>query len=341
MPVGSGLGGQFGWGVESTAGTPVTVTKFAEVETEDFKFEITSQQGEGLRAGGTAPLASRRVQTTKTVSGSVEMPFYNRGLGTLLKAAMGSSATSTLVLGSAYQQVHQPGDQQSAGSSLTVQVGRPNVAGTVTPFTYNGCKITGFEISGTVDDLLKLKVDFDGWNEATATALATASFPAVYPMHGAQMAVSLGGTVSTATSTMSVAGGAALSGVKGFTISASNPLKTDRFYANSSGVKAEQILNGWREYAIELDMDYIDRTTLYDSYVSGAAQVLKITFEGSIISGSDKDTVEIILPAIKWDEASLNLDGADVVPQKIKGRILDDGSNGFFQLRYKNADATI
>jgi len=173
----SGLVSQLGWGVESTAGTAVTVNKFQPHISESIKKELNRAQGEGLygSTNGVA-LISRHVTTTQTVNGDFEVELTDTGLGTLWRAALGSTTTPSVLSGAAYQAVFQPGDQMSAGSSLTMQVGRPQTNGTVKPFTWNGCKVTSFEFGGGITDPLNVKFGIDGWAETTATSLATASY---------------------------------------------------------------------------------------------------------------------------------------------------------------------
>lgn len=345
MPLVSGLAAQFGWGVESTAGTAVTVNKFQTHLSESIKKELARQQGEGLYSStNAAPRLDRHNVTTETVSGDFEIDVTDKGLGTLWRWGTGSTTTPTLLSGSAYEAVFAPGDQQSAGSSLTVQAGRPQISsGTVRAFTARGCKCTGFEVSGTATDPLTATFSLDGWTESTATALASASYSTTQTQFsGIHMSVSLGGTPSTSSGKTTISGGSALTGVKGASIKVSNPLATERYYANGAGVKAEQVVNGFREVTIELDMDFIERTTLYDLYTANTTTALQVTWAlPTAITGSYYPTLEFTFPATKLTSAEVTTDGPDLIPQKITATALWNGTDNFYQVRTISTDAAL
>jgi hypothetical protein len=346
MSFASGLVGQLGWGVEThgSHGTAVTVNKFAPVISEGINLEVNRAQGEGLHGStnGVA-LLSRHVTTTRSVSGDFSVEGTATGLGTLWRAALGSTTTPAVLSGAAYEAVFTPGSQQAAGSSLTIQAGRPQTNGTVRPFTWNGCKVTGFEIGGNVTDPLNVSFSVDGWNEATGTALAAASFPAnQYQFSGADLTVTLGGTASTGSGKVSVSGGTALAGVKGVTVSGTNSLASERFYANGGGIKAEQLVNGYREYTIELDMDFIDRTVLYDLFVANTTTTIQVAWQSpTAITGAHFPRLEVIVAAAKVTSGTVNLDGPDVLPQQITLTALSDGTNAPFQIRTVSTDTAL
>ena len=155
----SGLSGQVGAVAESTYGTPVTVTHFYEFLTENFQFNPNFLDGMGLKSGQAFNRASRTVQSQFDVNGDVTMEHtigsaanaVADSMGFWWKYALGSSVTTpTLVLGTAYKQVHTNGSK--AGQFLTVQVGRPQISGvTVQPFTYTGVKVTDWVAEGVAE----------------------------------------------------------------------------------------------------------------------------------------------------------------------------------------------
>jgi hypothetical protein len=340
----SGLVSQLGWGVESTAGTAVTVNKFQPHISESIKYELNRAQGEGLygSTNGVA-LLSRHVTTTGTVSGDFEIELTDKGLGTLWRAALGSTTTPAVLSGSAYEAVFTPGDQKSAGSSLTVQVGRPETGGTVRPFTWRGCKVTDFEFGGGITDPLNCKFSIDGWAEATGTSLATASYVSGQTQFtGAMLSVTVGGTPSTSSGKVSVSGGTALSGVKSVTVKGVNPLATERFYAGSSGVKSEQQVNGYREYTIELDMDFVDRTVLYDLMTANTTTAIQLAWTApTAITGAYYPMLEVTAATCKVTAAETNVDGTELTPQKVTLTALYDGTNPPFQIRTQSTDSSL
>ena len=339
----SGLVSQLGWGVESTAGTAVTVNKFQPHVSESIQKEINRAQGEGLygSTNGVA-LISRHVTTTSSVSGDFEVELTDTGLGTLWRAALGSTTSPSNLSGSAYQAIFTPGDQASAGSSLTVQVGRPQTGGTVKPHTFAGCKVTSFEFGGGVTDPLNATFSIDGRTETTATSLATASYVSGQQQFtGADLTVKIGGTASTGSGKVSISGGTTLSGVKGVTVKGENPLATERFYAGSSGIKSEQVVNGYRTYEIELDMDYVN-SDLYDLFVANTTTAIQLTWaKTTAITGSYYPTLDVTVAAAKITTGEANVDGTDLTPQKITLTALYDGTNAPVQILTVNTDSSL
>src|SRR5258708_4673990 len=181
----SGLSAQVGAVAETTYGTPVTVTHFYEFLSENMVYVPAWLDGMGLKAGQAYNRASRTVVSQKDVNGDLTMEFTSGeaakavadSMGLWWKWALGSTLTTpTLVLGTAYKQVHTNGSK--AGQFITVQVGRPQISGvTVQPFTYTGVKVTDWEFSCNDNQIAQLKVTCDGRDEGTATGLAAASYP--------------------------------------------------------------------------------------------------------------------------------------------------------------------
>src|ERR1700730_9865860 len=132
----SGLSGQVGAVAEVTYGTPVTTTRFYEFLSENFIFNPTWLDGMGLKSGQAFKRASRAIQSQFDVNGDLTMEHtigsaptaVADSMGFWWKYALGSAFTTpTVVLGTAYQQVHTNGSK--AGQFLTVQVGPPQICG--------------------------------------------------------------------------------------------------------------------------------------------------------------------------------------------------------------------
>lgn len=340
MTIGSGLGAQVGWGQESTWATPVTVDHFAPFDSETLALEKGVLQGLGLRAGLADPYSSRRQVSTRSVGGGITLDFTAKGLGLLLKHGMGSGVTApTLVSGSAYRHVHALGSTQGYG--LTVQAGRPQTDGTVRPFTYNGCKVTALEISVSDGDLVKLMVEFLGQNEATATSLATASYVATETFSFAQSAITLGGTVTTASGVASVASGTTLATLaRSFSFRVERPLKGDRFGLGNAGLRGEPIENDFRVVSGTLGGEFTSRTELYDLFSADTGTALHVTFTGSTISGGN-NVLDILLPAVKFNTGAVNAAGPDVIEQSLDYVALNDGTNTTAQVAVTSTDTTL
>lgn len=159
MAVG-GLDAQIGYALESTVGTPVTVTAFVPLVSESLMQERARLESSAIIAGKRVLNSNQWNGGDVTVSGSVQHELYNRGLGKLFTAMFG--AVSTTGAGP-YVHTFTPGDL--TGDALTVQVGRPGIDGTVYPFTYAGMKVSSWEIACSAGEIATLGMDLVGIRE--------------------------------------------------------------------------------------------------------------------------------------------------------------------------------
>lgn len=344
MPFNSGLVAQLGFKQESTAGTAVTVDHFLPMVSEGINFSIENTQGTGLYGSTDGiPLESRWTQTTRTVEGDFEVECSDNGMGLLWRAATGSTTTPVNLTG-AYGSTFALGDQRSAGSSLTLQVGRPGRDGTVQPFTWNGCKVTEWEVGGSVTEPLNASFSVDGWNETLATALATASYSASQQFGGADLFVKIGGTLATSSGKTTVSSGTSLTNVKSATVKGTNSLYTDAYYANSSGLKGEQTPNDYREYEFELELDYATTQTIYGLAVAGTSTTLQVYWQKpTAYTGSLFPLLEFTAPVVKFDVPNINVGGPEQLSYTVTGKVVKATSGGHnaFQIYTVNTDAAL
>ena len=341
MATGTGLDAQLGYKLETTVGTEVTVDKFLEFNSEGFEFDPGYIEPTGLRVGTKFKRGARLVQSRKMVTGSINVNHSTRLMGALWKLALGSTVTTpTLVLGSAYKQIHQTGDL--LGKSATFQVGRPEPStGTVKPHTIKGCKVTGWEFSVSDNDVAKLNLDVDGWDEATATALATASYVTAEEFNFMQVTeFSIGNTIAGTTELTESGGTAVTSIVTGLSLKGDNALATERFGLGNLGVKKEQLENGTPMITGTLDAEYL-QSEWYTPFKANTATSLVVRFEGSVISGTDKNTLEFIIPEIRIKKVSPKVDGPDIVKATVEFEVYTNAtSQNPFQVKLISADST-
>lgn len=331
MAIGSGLAAQIGFAAESTYGTYVAPTRFLEFNKADLKKVKNTVQGGGLAAGRFAQLGSRRAVTSEAAAGSVEMEVINKGFGLLLAHLLGSSATAVQQGGStAYLQAHTLGD--NFGKSLTTQVGVPDLTGTVRPYTYKGCKLTGAEFSCKVDELLTASFDVDGRQTSEVESLATASLTSgVAPFHFAQMTVKLGTYGSEAS----------VSGVKGFSLKFERGMATDRFYAAAAGLKAEPVMNEFVKVSGSFDVDLVNKADFADRFASDSSTSLVIEFVGPLIASTYYQTFRIKVPMIFFDGDTPTVEGPDVVSGGYSFVGQYDGINSLIAIDYISTDTTL
>src|SRR5260370_7711152 len=163
----SGLSGQVGVISEGgTYGTSVTVTKFFEFLSENWVYVPGFLDGRGLKSGQAYKRGSRTVVSQVDINADLTMEHTDGSaanavadsMGFWWKQALGSTlVTPTLVLGTAYKQVHTNGIK--AGFSFTAQVGRPQISGvTVHPFSYPAPTLTHSELSSNPTPIPPLKL---------------------------------------------------------------------------------------------------------------------------------------------------------------------------------------
>jgi hypothetical protein len=151
---------QIGYALETTVGTPATVTAFLPLLSETLGQKKTRLESSGIIAGRRVVTSDQWNGGNVTVSGSIQHELYNRGLGKLFTVMFGAVATT----GSGpYTHTFTPGDL--TGDALTIQVGRPATNGTVYPFTYAGMKVTSWELACSAGEIATIGLDVTGTRE--------------------------------------------------------------------------------------------------------------------------------------------------------------------------------
>jgi Phage tail tube protein len=343
MPYGSGLSGQIGFINESVWGTPVTVTKFPEFLSESLNWEPTWLDSAGLKAGQAYKRVTRTKQSRFTVTGGFEIEAPDKGLGLLLKHAMGSPISApTLIATTAYKQVHVPGTK--AGFGLTLQVGRPQPDGTVRAFTYEGCKITAWEFSCSDGEVAKWSFDIVGQDMSTATGLAAATYTASTSVFSFNEATTfkIGGTPSTSSGETTIATGVTVATVvNGITIRGETPMKDDRFGLGNAGAMQEPIENGIPTVTATLDGEFTQRTEFYDLMKANTTTALQVDFSHGDAGSSNAFLTSFILPACKIKTGNVNVSGPDVLGQQITVEAYDNGADPAVQVKLVSTDATL
>lgn len=354
MATGSGLCSQFGFKNETTAGTLVTVDHFLKhVTVGGDGLNLMTVTDEGLGGCALVPTVDRTVKVGQQVAREVELNVGTRGLGLIVKQMLGSSVTTpTLVSGSFYRQPHWNGD--IAGKSLSVQFGFPETTATGTnqPITVNGCKISQWELSQVRNELLKLRFSLDGWNEVTATALATASYPSTVgatanePLRFNCFSAKIGGTASVSSGVVSVASGVEIAGCRGVSVKGVQPIRTDGFFSGGNGTKSEQILAGgaFQDFTADLDVEFQSRTQLYDLLAAYTTVPLELSWVGKIDAGTSQfGKLSVIFPNAKVPTSAINVGGPEGLDNKTSLKAYGDpaGTLPAIQILLESLDATL
>lgn len=230
--------GQLGFKSESVWGTAVTVDTFHEGYLSDNP--VRTQEpivSQGVRAGRRT--ASCMSAGPKTVQGPFSLELHPEPLATLMTHMFGTVNTTG---SDPYAHTATPG---AAEGSFTAQVGIYGSGSTVHPFTYEGCKLTGWTITGQAGETAKLDLDVIAQDYVTGTALATASY---------------GGTGCPFTfvhGSVSVAG-STLAEVTSFNLQADIPRRIK--HGMGSALILDPLENGRRNHTITVETDFEDLT---------------------------------------------------------------------------------
>lgn len=281
MSVRSGIAAQFGFAAETTVGTRVTVTSFLPIISESVKRSDPRIESEATRAGRLVETSDEWAAGLITIGGDIALELTTKDLGPILHAMMGSSTGSSTF-------TYTPGDL--FGRSLTTQFGRPDVSGTVQPFTYGGTKIMSWEIACEAGKIatLGLSVETCLVDETTGVALAAASFTA------SQKAFNFAGA------TLSIAG--TTTSVNQMTISGDNKLERREF--NGTAYTKEHVQTSLREYVGTLVAEF-ESLTNYNLFVNGTEGALVASF----VNGASS---LVITQNVRFDGETPNIGGRGI-----------------------------
>lgn len=318
------LDAQIGLKKESVYDTAVTVDTFYEYTDETLTWEPEYAQGAGMRVGRRLDRADRDVLVKEMVGGSFTVEGQTKGLGKLFEAALGT-ATSTLISGSAYQQLFTP--IQGALPSYTIQKGIPPVGGGASnPHTFTGMVCSGFELSGDNAAIPTITFNWAGKSLLTGTALATASYPTgVEELSFVHGSLRLGGAVTVPTTTALASGGTATANVRSVSLSYDNGLDSEGFNFGAAGKRSRKQEIGKAAVTGNLTVEY-DSNTLRDAWIAGSQLALVLTYATTTaISGGNFPTLQITIPSIKLRGEIPQSNGGDVVVQSIDFTAFDGG----------------
>lgn len=317
MPLKSGLNAQLGFAAETTWGTPVTVTKFVPLVSESIVKEVARLESSGIIAGRRVLSTNQFTGGDVTVSGDIQLEVALHGIGSLWKWMLGSATTTSTGGSAPYTHTCTPGDLSD--DHLTVQVGRPNVGGTVDAFTYSGIKCASWELAGSAGELATLGLSVVGKDEATNTALVTATFT-----NGVDQSFSyINGAISIVGSSVNV---------KDFKISGDNGLAERRFVSDRT--VAEPLEAALREYGGELTCEW-EGLTQYNRFVAGATVPLIVTLS----AGSGASVT--ITTNVRFDGSTPTVQGREILEQSIPFKCVAATDAGAITVAVVNSDATV
>jgi len=329
MAIRSGLAAQLGLAESSTFGTYQTPTRFLEFVEESLEFQIERVESPGLRANNRVLRTDRYAPGQKRVEGSITLEPATKGFGLVLKHALGAASIST-PSGATNARLHAHTLGDIYGTSLTVQVGRPDVSGTVQPFSYLGCRVDTLSFTSSVDELLVAEVGLVGQDQVTSESLATATYPTTGSAASYEQFYWTQGDIKVAGSTVAV--------VTDFEMEINNNLKSDRYFLGAATM-SEPILGGMTEITGTVTVEFLNLTAM-NRFVNNTQVAINAKWTAATaIESTTYPYLEIDIPKARFDgPANPQVGGPDVLTHELPFKVLYDGTNGPITVNYMTSD---
>ena len=291
MALGTGLASQFGFVAEGSWNTAGTPNVFLPLVSESMGLDIERMESKAILANRQFMTSEQWAPGKRMAGGDIQLELPSVDCGILLHHMMGGSAGSTT-------RTYTPANL--TGKGLTVQIGVPDVTGTVRPKTYSGCKIASWEIGGAAGEIATWGLSFIAGNETTATGLATATYNtgAAIPFTFTGATILIAGTTTP---------------VSKSTISGDN--KLERRYFEGSSITSEPLQTGLTEITGSIDIEFGNNYTDYNRFVNATESALVLNF----VSGAKSLAMTM---NVRYDGDTPKVGGPGIVPQSLPFKAL-------------------
>lgn len=317
---------------ESAYGTAVSLSSGArafEFNNESIADQFMRTEGDPLRVGTFYQRDDRFTPFYGGAAGSIELDVMTKGFGFWLKHMLGAVNT-TGPTDSRYTHAGTTADLY--GTSFTCQVQRPfHPSGTAQAFTFEGGKVTEWELANSVDGNLVCTLGTDFEQVSTGTSLQDAT--SLYPT-GMENLTWAGGVITI---------GGASTPVDEISIKGNNNLNVERRKISGSTDKKEPT-GGRRDGSFSLVADF-DSLTLRNkaasATASGAMAEIVATWTGPTLLGTSAYPQLVVTIQGRFDEFTAANEGPEGISQQISGAFRYSVANSkAITIDYKSADAT-
>lgn len=315
-------------GEESTYATAVTPTRSFEVQADDWDLEKQFLESVGMRAGLQGVHYERVKAHDLGGTGSLQLDVLTGGFGLIFQGlAAGQSGPTQEASTDAYTSTFTATDA-APSTSYTVQIARPDIDGTVVPFTHTGAVVTGWSLTQDMDAFLRMALTYDYATLSTGESEATPAYPAgTVPFDWSECSITLDGSDVTNVMTLG--------------LEATHAVKTNRRYLRGSTVKRMPLRNGVPELTGNMTADFVDGD-FYDAFKAGTPlDDLVFTWEGTEIDTGHNYTLSIAMPKVQWRGETPKVSYSDTPTQNVPFKVLWDGSSPLFTVTYKTADTAL
>jgi hypothetical protein len=335
MTLASGLGSQLGLARETTFGTAVTPTKFYEFDSAGLNMTQNFNDSIGLRANRMFQPSGRMIKTTRSAGGDTPMQVPTKLFGTILDALNGITNTPVQQAATtAYLNTFNVGTSQP-NKSFTLQVNKPDINGNDHAFTYPGSVLTSIVFSCDAGGVLTCTPTWWTQDETTPSttpagaALASASYATGVT---AWQGVGSGVSVSVNGSPLTVA--------NSWSLTWTQPYRTDQAHLGSGGLFAKPIPNGLPTLTGTVSVDWATETE-YLLYRNGTIIDVYADFQGNTIASTYKEEFKADCTAAQIRDAGPVVGGPDVLTQDLNFTAGDNGTNVPLIVSYQSTDTAI
>jgi len=320
----------FGVAEETSYGTGSPVDRFFEMSSESFTGDYQRIDSEAFRAGQRVLHADRFVPNPKGATGSIELEVRDGDFGLLFAHMLGAVSSGSPSGSSPSITTHTFTMADLDGKSLTVQVGRVANDGQVHPWTYEGGKITSWELSNSVDGILMLSLDMDFARETIGAQGSPGT------LYGVASPTYSSGTQLFTFRTAEVTIGGSTIPVSEVSFSGDNGLNTDRWVLGAQ--KREPKHQGLRTFGFSVTGEFESLTQAERVAAAIASDaVASVSAKWTTAQGGE---LSISIPYARFDSGPVNFSGAELIGQQLEGIALWNGSNSPITLVYKSVDST-
>lgn len=289
-----------GIGIESTPGTPVSATHW--IPTDDFSMKPIVEKSTDDNAFGVIDEISNSAIAKEMSEISASGIARSESLGVLLKCALGTAGSATLVETGVYSHAFTRLNSNAHPSATIID--NNGTQDMQAPY----CMLDSLEIDASVGEYVKFTTTFKGGKMATTTS--SPSF-----LTGLTDEAFIAGkvTVKRASNIAGLSGGTAIS-LQNIKISISkNTLQIFKLGSTTLDANVNQ------QFGVTGDMEAVyDANTIRDFFTSNTKNALQIEIEGASLIGATKyNTLTIQLASVQLESWEKTAGNNDIITETI------------------------
>lgn len=333
-----GADAQFGYSVETVYGTPVTpVTKFLPATSGGIGLvpRVGLIESAGRIPGRISDPQANAIVYDNGGAGPLTFELLRKDMLALWRWAIGHNATpamqgTTAAYLTTFNKDAAAAKMDATGTSLTIQTGVPMRSGVVEPFTFAGCKCTGWEVNCEAGGIATATFNVDAKSHDHTVDLAAPTYPAEYMPLGWYSA----SVVKRA--------GTALPGVKSVKFSTENGLTGDDYMLfDGSGERAEPKINENVNASLELEIEPSALDLTFDDWVSNTPRAWIVELVGAVIADTYKYTWRLTIPAGYIQGEPPMATGDELVTHTLNVKATDNGTDPLYKVEVIETATTI